>query len=127
MVNQVGVESICEIWKITDVRPENKKRVHFVIIVDSVSYLCSCYSNISRGIICRYYFRAMMFSMVAGFQIKMIPSRWYVDQKKDEDLTVETCYFVNQEATRNFSGMNLIPNPSTVPTTVNTVLCRAAK
>ena len=37
MVDQVGVESICEIWKITDVRPENKKRVHFVIIVDSVS------------------------------------------------------------------------------------------
>jgi len=127
MVDQVGVESICEIWKITDVRPENKKRVHFVIIVDPVSYLCSCYSNISRGIICRHYFRVMMFSMVAGFQIMMIPSRWYVDQKKDEDLTVETCYFVNQEATRNFSGMNLIPNLSTVPTTVNTVLRRAAK
>ena len=127
MVDQVGVESICEIWKITDVRPENKKRVHFVIVVDPVSYLCSCYSNISRGIICRHYFRVMMFSMVAGFQIKMIPSRWYVDQKKDEDLTVETCYFVNQEAMRNFLGMNLIPNPSTIPATVNTVLRHAAK
>jgi len=67
MVDQVGVESICEIWKITDVRPENKKRVHFVIIVDPVLYLCSCYSNISRGIICRHYFRVMMFSMVAGY------------------------------------------------------------
>ena len=47
--------------------------------------------------------------------------------KKDEDLTVEIYYFVNQEAMRNFSGMNLIPNPSTVPMTVNTVLRRAAK
>src|ERR1051325_4559655 len=47
--------------------------------------------------------------------------------KKDEDLTVETCYFVNQEATRNFLGINLIPNLSTVPMTVTTVLRRAAK
>lgn len=127
MVDQVGVESIREIWKITDVRPENKKRVHFVIVVDPVSYLCSCFSNISRGVICRHYFRVMMISMVAGFQIQMIPSRWYVDQKKDEDLTVENCYFVNQEATQNFLGMNFIPNPSTIPMTVNTVLRRAAK
>lgn len=34
---------------------------------------------------------------------------------------------MNQEATQNFSGMNLIPNPSTVPMTVNTVLHYAAK
>ena len=65
--------------------------------------------------------------MVAGFQIQMIPSRWYIDQKKDDDLTLETCHFVNQEVTRNFLGMNLIPNPSTVPMTVNTVLRYAAK
>ena len=57
----------------------------------------------------------------------MIPSRWYIDQKKDEDLTLEPCHFVNQEATQNFLGMNLIPNPSTVPMTVNTVLCYMAK
>ena len=47
--------------------------------------------------------------------------------KKNEDLTVEICYFVNQEATQNFSGMNLIPNLSTIPMTVNTFLRRAAK
>ena len=127
MIKQVGVGNIREIWKITDVRPENKNWVHFIIIVDPISYLCSCMSNISRGIICRHYFRVMMVSMVAGFQIQMIPSRWYIDQKKDEDLTLETCHFVNQEAVRNFSGMNLIPNPSTVPMTVNTVLRCAAK
>lgn len=56
MIEQVGEGNIREIWKITDVRPENSKRVHFVIVVNSVSYLCSCLSNISRGVICRHYF-----------------------------------------------------------------------
>ena len=67
MIKQVGIESIREIWKITDVRPENKNRVHFILIVDPISYLCSCMSNISCRIICRHYFRVMMVSMVAGF------------------------------------------------------------
>ncbi len=56
MIAEVGEESIREVWKITDMRPENKKHVHFIIIVDPVSYLCSCMSNIFRGVICRHYF-----------------------------------------------------------------------
>lgn len=126
MIAEVGVERVCELWKITDMRPENKKHVHFVIIIDPVSYLCSCMSNISRGIVCRHYFRVMMISAVAGFQIQMIPSRWYVDDQKSKDA-VATIFFVSQEATQNFSGVTLVPNPSTVPATVTHVLYRAAK
>jgi len=126
MIAEVGKENICEIWKITDLRPENKKHIHFVIIIDSVSYLCSCTSNISCGIICRHYFRVMMNSAIAGFQIQMIPSRWYIDDQKDNDAIVETC-FVSQEALQNFSGMTLVPNPSTIPTTVTTILRCAAR
>lgn len=126
MIAEVGEEKVCELWKITDMRPENKTHIYFVIIIDPVSYLCSCMSNISRGIICRHYFRVLMISAVAGFQIQMIPSRWYVDDKKSKDV-VSTTYFVSQEATRNFSGANLVPHPSTVPTTVTHVLYRAAK
>ena len=101
MIAEVGEENVREVWKITDVRPENKKHVHFVIIVNPISFLCSCMSNISRGIICRHYFRVMMTSTLAGFQIQMIPSRWYTDDQKDKDV-VEPCYFVNQEAMQNF-------------------------
>ena len=68
-----------------------------------------------------------MISTVAGFQIQMIPSRWYIDDQKDKDIIAETCCFVNQEAMRSFSGMALIPNPSTVPATITTVLHYAAK
>ena len=56
MISEVGEEKIREIWKITDVRPVNNKHVYFVIVVDPISYLCSCMSNISRGVICRHYF-----------------------------------------------------------------------
>jgi hypothetical protein len=125
MVAEVGEERICEVWKLTDVRPGNKY-IYFVIIINPVSYLCSCMSNISRGIICRHYFRVMMTSTFAGFQIQMIPSRWYMDVQKDKDMVVET-YFVNQEAANNFSGAILISDPSTIPTTVSDVLRCAAK
>ncbi|RHZ52248.1 hypothetical protein Glove_463g37 [Diversispora epigaea] len=126
MITEVG-RNFREIWKIADMRPENKKYVHFVVVVDPISYLCSCMSNISRGIICRHYLRVMIISTVAGFQIQMVPSRWYIDDQKDKDIVAEACYFVNQEAMQNFSGMTFIPNPSTVPMTVTTVLLRAAK
>ena len=75
MVAEVGEENIQEIWKITDMRPENKKHIYFVMVIDSISYLCSCMSNISCGIICHHYFRIMITSAVAGFQIQMVPSR----------------------------------------------------
>ncbi|CAB5360694.1 unnamed protein product [Rhizophagus irregularis] len=53
MIAEVGEERVCELWKIMDVRPDNKKHIHFVIIIDTVSYLCLCMSNISCGIVCR--------------------------------------------------------------------------
>ncbi|RHZ86139.1 hypothetical protein Glove_54g116 [Diversispora epigaea] len=127
IIAEVGEKSLREIWKISDIRPENKKYVHFIVVVDPISYLCSCMSNISRGVVCHYYFRVMMISAVAGFQIQMVPSRWYVDDQKDGNVVAETCCFVNQETIQNFSGMTLIPNPSTVPITVNAVLRCAAK
>jgi hypothetical protein len=127
MIAEVGKENVCEIWKINDIRPKNKNHTHFVVIVDPISYLCSCMSNISCGIICRHYFQVMMISTVAGFQIQMVPSRWYIDEQKDKDVAIENCCFVNQVAKQNFSGIALIPNPSTVPVTVTAVLCYAAK
>ena len=95
--------------------------IYFEVVIDSISYLCSCMSSISRGIICRHYFRVMMISTVAGFQIQMIPSRWYIDDQKDKGAVAETC-FVSQEAAQNFSGMTFVPNPSTVPMTVTAIL-----
>ena len=127
MIAEVGEERIHEVWKIMDMRPENKKHIHFIIIINPVSYLCSCISNISRGIICRHYFQIMMISTFAGFQIQMIPSQWYIDDQKDKGMLEETCCFVNKETTKNFSGMTFVLNPLTIPTTVTPILRCAAK
>ena len=127
MIAEVGEERIHEVWKIMDMRPENKKHIHFIIIINPVSYLCSCMSNISRGVICRYYFQIMMISTFAGFQIQMIPSRWYIDDQKDKGMLEETCCFENKEAAKNFSGMTFVLNPLTIPTTVTPILRCAAK
>jgi hypothetical protein len=126
MIAEVGEKRIREVWKITDIRPENNKHVHFIIIIDPVSYLCSCMSSISRGIVCRHYFKVMITSVIAGFQIQMVPSRWYIDSQKDKDVVVKT-YFVNQEAEQNFSDATLVPNSLTIPLSVTTVLRCAAK
>src|SRR6185437_8757811 len=126
MITEIGEQNVREIWKITDMRPGNK-HTNFVTVIDPVSYLCSCMSSISRGIVCRHYFRVMMISTIAGFHIQMIPSRWYTDDQKDKDALAEACYFVNQEAMQIFSGMVLTSNPSTVPVTVTAVLRCAAK
>ncbi|RGB25107.1 hypothetical protein C1646_772198 [Rhizophagus diaphanus] len=68
-----------------------------------------------------------MISQVAGFQIQMIPSKWYIDNQKDKDIVAETCYFVNTEAAQNFSGVIFTSNPSTVPTTITNALRCVAK
>ena len=122
MIAEVGGENIQEVWKITDMRPENKKHIYFVVVIDPISYLCSCMSNITRGIVCRHYFRIMMTSAVAGFQIQMVPSRWYTNNQKDKNAAAETLCFINQEAAQNFSGIILAPNSLTIPVTVTNIL-----
>src|ERR1044072_3193087 len=69
----------------------------------------------------------MMVSAVTGFQIQIIPSRWYIDNQKDKDTATETCCFINQEAMQNFSGIIFTSNPSTISITITTVLHHAAK
>ena len=70
----------------------------------------------------------MMTSAVAGFQIQMVPSRWYTNNQKDKDVASETCCFINQEAAQNFSGIILAPNSLTIPVTVTNILrCTAKK
>ncbi|CAG8751416.1 17010_t:CDS:2 [Gigaspora margarita] len=41
MIAKVGQENVQEIWQITDKRPGNNKRKHFIIVIDPISYLCT--------------------------------------------------------------------------------------
>jgi len=69
-----------------------------------------------------------MTSAIAGFQIQMVPLRWYTNNQKDKDAAAETLCFINQEAAQNFSGIILTPNSLTISVTVTNVLhCTAKK
>ncbi|CAB4431555.1 unnamed protein product [Rhizophagus irregularis] len=50
IIEEVGREEVLEIWKVVDIRSERKHNVHFVIIVNALSFLCSCLKSISKGI-----------------------------------------------------------------------------
>ncbi|CAB4473076.1 unnamed protein product [Rhizophagus irregularis] len=90
IIDEIGKEDVKEIWKICDIRPGKKDHMHYIVISNEISFLCTCLTTISRGIICRHYFHVMMFSKVAGFHISMIPERWYQDVYQGKPLTQET-------------------------------------
>ncbi|CAB4420879.1 unnamed protein product [Rhizophagus irregularis] len=89
IIDEIGKEDIKEIWKICDIRPEKRRFFHYIAISNEISFLCSCLTTISKGVICCHYFRVMMSSKIAGFHISMIPERWYQDAYQGMDLSQE--------------------------------------
>ena len=57
----------------------------------------------------------------------MIPSRWYTNEKRDNNVVTEAFCFANQNAAENRPDRIITPNPSTVPKTVTNVLHLAAQ
>jgi hypothetical protein len=117
MIEEVGREEVLEIWKVVDIRSERKHNVHFVIIVNALSFLCSCLKSISKGIVCHHYFRVIMNSKTAAFHISMIPKRWYKDVYQDRlDFQESIIGVYNNE----FADKGILPvqKPITIPKTV---------
>ena len=108
MIEEVGREEVLEIWKVVDIRSEKRHNIHFVIIVNAVSYLCSCLKSISKGIICRHYFRVMMNSKIAAFHISMIPQRWYKDIYQDGSNLQENIISIHNNELTDEGIINLI-------------------
>ncbi|CAG8451032.1 15957_t:CDS:2 [Racocetra fulgida] len=119
MISQVNQANIKEIWQIINKRPDNIQKRHFIVVMDPISYLCTCMSNISRSIIYQYYFQVMLVSTISGFHIRMVVSRWYYDNKK-EATDQENMVFLNKDAsqTQHNQVISLIPQPLTIPRSV---------
>ncbi|RHZ75962.1 hypothetical protein Glove_208g167 [Diversispora epigaea] len=83
IIEEIEKDEILEIWKVVDIRSERKHHIYFVIIINAISFLCSCLKSISRGIICRHYFHVIMNSETAAFHISMIAQQWYKDIYQD--------------------------------------------
>ncbi|CAG8529860.1 22219_t:CDS:2, partial [Gigaspora margarita] len=91
MVLKANQDNIKEIWKITNKWLGNNKKKHFIIVLDFVTYMYTCISNISS-------------------------SRWYCNSKK-EAINYENVIFANLNASNTQQGqtMVLIPHSFTVP------------
>ncbi|CAG8694525.1 7533_t:CDS:2, partial [Cetraspora pellucida] len=92
LITKVGQENIQEIWLLTDKRPGNNRRKHFIIVMDPVSYLCTCMSNVSRA------------------------SHWYCDSKKEVTDNFNMI-FVNKQAVhvQQSKIIQIVPQPLTIP------------
>lgn len=58
----------------------------------------------------------------------MIPSRWFTDEQKENDPSIESLYFTNMESENRSNGeLALVSNTSTIPKTVSPILRHAAQ
>ncbi|CAG8697290.1 11075_t:CDS:2, partial [Cetraspora pellucida] len=84
-------EDALEIWKITDIRSEKRHHVHFVVVVNAVSFLCS-----------------------------MIPHRWYKDHYQDDSIP-DNPIFNYEMSIFNDKNILPIRKPAMIPTTIPTL------
>ena len=75
-----GIESssIVETWRIRRIGGLSRKS-NIVILLADGTHLCTCMESIAKGIICRHFWRVMLYSNMAKFHIGIIPIRWYKD------------------------------------------------
>ena len=78
----MDASNIVEIWKICRVGDISQKE-NLVVLFNDGSHICTCLETIIKGIICRHFWRVMLYSNTARFHISIIPIRWY----KDDILT----------------------------------------
>ncbi|RIB06137.1 hypothetical protein C2G38_2047034 [Gigaspora rosea] len=52
---------------------------NLVVLLNDGSHICTCLEAITKGIICRYFWRVMLYSNIAKFHISIIPIRWDKD------------------------------------------------
>ncbi|CAB4399477.1 unnamed protein product [Rhizophagus irregularis] len=68
--------SIIEMWRIRRIGGISRKENIVVLFTDG-THLCTCLETITKGIICRHFWRVMLYSSLAQFHIRIIPVRWY--------------------------------------------------
>ena len=63
-------------WRIRRIGGVSRKENIVVLFADG-THLCTCLETITKGIICRHFWRVMLYSSLAQFHIRIIPVRWY--------------------------------------------------
>ncbi|CAB5344280.1 unnamed protein product [Rhizophagus irregularis] len=71
----VSRDSIREIWRIIPYMSSNSYQ-HVILLKDG-TFLCTCLLLVSRGIVCRHYFKLMVEDLSVLFHVMLMPSRWF--------------------------------------------------
>jgi len=101
LIEVSGCDNIKEIWGI-EVGNSSKIK-HYVVLLKNDAHICSCLMAIRKGIICRHYFQIMLNTCEAKFHIRLIPSRWY---QEDKDASYEK--FIIADKFRDSISINTV-------------------
>ena len=104
-----GIEHarVIETWRVRRIGGISH-RENLVTLLDDGTHLCTCIETITKGIICRHFWRVMLYTNSAKFHISIIPSRWYKDTiLTNLDSNVENSPILTAiESTNNDSFQN---------------------
>ena len=78
-MNDIEHYNIIEMWRLRRIGGLSSKDNIVVLFTDG-SHLCTCMEIVTKGIICRHFWRVMLYSSLARFHISIIPARWYKDE-----------------------------------------------
>jgi hypothetical protein len=74
----IDASNVIEVWKIRRIGGLSCKE-NLVALIDDGTHICTCIETITKGVICRHFWRVMLYSNTAKFHISIIPIRWYKD------------------------------------------------
>ena len=79
ILDGMDTSNIIEIWRICRIGGLSGKH-NLVVLFSDGTHICTCMETITKGIICRHFWRVMLYSNAAKFHISIIPIRWYKDE-----------------------------------------------
>ncbi|KAF0560709.1 protein far1-related sequence 5-like [Gigaspora margarita] len=83
LLNGVEISNVIELWRIRCIGGLSY-RENLVILLSNGTHLCTCIETITKGIICRHFWRVILYTSYAKFHISIIPARWYKDNIMDQ-------------------------------------------
>ncbi|PKY17338.1 hypothetical protein RhiirB3_467899 [Rhizophagus irregularis] len=88
LLSGIELGNIIETWRIRRIGGLSQ-RENLVALLSDGTHLCTCMETVTKGIICRHFWRVMLYSSSAKFHISMIPARWYKDNITNLDCSFE--------------------------------------
>ncbi|CAB5391680.1 unnamed protein product [Rhizophagus irregularis] len=74
LLSGIEFENVIETWRIRHIS-RLSQRENLVVLLSDGTHLCTCMETVTKGVICHYFWRVMLYSSSAKFHIGIIPAR----------------------------------------------------